>query len=413
MSQWRSLTPSSSLNRAGNGWLGKLIHIGDFAQYLNYSVQDYLWPMDVIVVQRNLVHPRIFDAMRYWQGMGKAVVVDLDDAYHFLPHSNPARPFWFEKPHMVPNDSDETPGGAIQMLVEGLRIADGLMSPNRLLLQDLEFASGNSYLLRNYAEPTWWGVPPPPEQTWPFGPEFGQMGQQWYRQNRGPLRGLPPRQTLKDKAGMGDKIVIGWGGSLSHYDSFWGSGLWQAVPKITARHPDLVWMICGSDKRLYDQFPVSRVNKHYQPGVPPDKWPEIVCHFDIGLAPLSGVYDQRRSWIKGIEYALAGTPFVATQGETYRDLQDWGGGIQGPNGAEFWEDALESIIQKLPDWQEKTEALLPEARRRFVVDNNITEYQQVFRQIIADRQGYQGTLPNVVRINGTSKKEAKAPTSTG
>jgi len=380
-------------------------------------------PADVIIVQRNVIHPRVYDAMAYWQGMGKPVVVDLDDAYHFLPWSNPARPFWFLKP--LPDvDGVEREGAGIRLLEEGLVRADGLVAPNKLLLADWEYASGNSYFIQNYAEPSWWGVPPPGpwvpsgQQHWTCKDDDRLWPVKWWRDRNRTVRGLPPRSILKKGLGIKDRIVIGWGGSMSHYDSFWGSGLMQAIPKISARYPEVLWMICGGEKRLYEQLEVPARQKFWQHGVPPQQWPEIVCRFDVGLAPLYGPYDQRRSWIKGIEYALAGTPWVATRGETYKGLIDWPAGLQGPESAEWWEDSLEVILSDLEGWQDKAEALLPEARKRFIIDNNLDKYSQAINQMIADKQqAGQGevVLPNVIRIpkNGKKEKEVSRDIPTG
>ena len=130
-------------------------------------------------------------------------------------------------------------------------------------------------------------------------------------------------------------------------------------------------------------------------GVLPEQWPGIVMHFDIGVAPLSGPYDQRRSWIKGIEYLLGGIPWVATTGEPYGDIADLGTLV--PNGVEAWEDALESKIIHLKQEQERAESLIPLARQSFIIDNQLNTLATVFNQIKADFQAVHA-LPGIVRI---------------
>lgn len=399
-SQWRSLTPSDCFNRhQDKGWQGKLIHISDFINYLAPHIQDWLKPADVIIVQRNVINKSVYDAMLYWRGMGKPVVVDLDDAYHFLPYSNPARPFWFERPFDTPEGNIE-PGGAIRMLEEGLRNSNGLVSPNRLLLADWVYASKNSYYLQNFAEPGWWGVPPPGPWHKP-----GEYTYRWYRQGQS-ISGLPPRSEAKKQRGLQDKIVIGWGGSLSHYDSFWGSGLMQAIPILTQKFSQITWILCGAEQRLFEQFPVPDTNKFYQPGVPPQLWPQVVRTFDIGLAPLFGPYDQRRSWIKGIEYGLAGVPWVGTEGETYKELQPWPAAIQGPETALFWQNALTEMIVNLDRWQAKANDNVGVAQHNFIIDNNLPVFENVMRQIIEDAAANQNVLlPNVLRVTLNGKEK--------
>lgn len=346
------------MNRAG--WQAKLIHVSGFLDFLNPVIQDLVARAHVIIFQRNIISEAAFDALSYWRGMGIPVVVDLDDAYQMLPWSNPAHRFW--------EQDDRTP---VKMLEEGLRLSDGLVAPNRRLLKSFEYASGNSYYLQNYAEPDWWS-------------------------------NLPPRELLKHNKGLDGKIVIGWGGSVSHYDSWWGSGIREAAERICNRHPEVIWMICGNDRRILEQLPVSNSQKYYQPGVPPEKWPEIVQHFDIGVAPLAGPYDQHRSWIKGLEYNLAGTPWVGTAGEPYQDIADTG--FLVANGVNVWEDAIESLIGDLSASQNHQVERKSEYEQRFFVDHNLDVFAKVYQQIIDDFKNDQQGLPGVyyVKAEGTT-----------
>ena len=86
---------------------------------------------DLVIFQRNCLHPIIYDAIKYYQGLGKPVVFDLDDAYQMLPWSNPARHFWHEVEYSNHLGEVEK-GGAIKMLEEGVRLSNGLISPNRI-----------------------------------------------------------------------------------------------------------------------------------------------------------------------------------------------------------------------------------------------------------------------------------------
>ena len=232
-SQWRNLTPASAFNRhQDSGWYGKLIHVSGFISgfMTDPVVQRAAYEADLIVFQRNIITPQALDAMRYWQAMGKPVVVDLDDWYGALPYSNPARRFWEEKEHPRPDGTIEK-GGALRMMEEGLRISDGLIAPNRLLLQNFSYVASRGYYLQNYAEPFWWhGFPV--DKAADITPEMVA------RQDRfGVDVGWPTRKELKKERGLEDKIVIGWGGSISHYDSFFGSGILEAAKNITRRHP--------------------------------------------------------------------------------------------------------------------------------------------------------------------------------
>lgn len=52
-------------------------------------------------------------------------------------------------------------------------------------------------------------------------------------------------------------------------------------------------------------------------------YPQMFQAFDIGLVPLSsGKFNEAKSAIKGMEYAAAGVPFVASGSSSYRHLKD-------------------------------------------------------------------------------------------
>lgn len=378
-SQWRDLGPSDAFNRAGGKWSGKLLHASGFLNYLSPVVQNYVMQADLITVQRNVIDPQILESIKYFMGLGKPVAIDLDDAYHILPWSNPAHQFWVERDDIYANSTPgysqfgpaqtnghgKVNGAALRYLEDGLRLTQALIAPNRNLLNDWGHVC-RGYYLQNYAESGWWV-------------------------------NLPTREEVKKEKGLEGKIVIGWGGSVSHYDSWYGSGIFEAAGRICRRHSNVVWLICGNDGRIHKDLPVPYDQKASQPGVPAQDWPRSVRGFDIGVAPLWGIYDQRRSWIKGMEYSLAGVPWAGTSGEVYRDLADTGTLV--PNGADAWELAIERLIGNLEREQQAMEARIPEAQGRFLVDNNLDKFERVYRQVITDFQTMGvGVLPGVVKL---------------
>ena len=160
----------------------------------------------------------------------------------------------------------------------------------------------------------------------------------------------------------------------------------------------MVFLVCGNDDRLYHQLEVPEANKKMQTGVPPQDWPKIVRGFDVGIAPLAGWYDQRRSWIKAVEYLLAGVPWAATEGEPYRDLAQFG--IVGPETENFWVTALSDILDDLPARQAHYESKRQWAMETFTADYRLDAFDTVFRKIISDFAGGAYRLPGVVKTLG-------------
>jgi glycosyltransferase involved in cell wall biosynthesis len=133
-----------------------------------------------------------------------------------------------------------------------------------------------------------------------------------------------------------------------------------------------------------------------QMGVPPDDWPKIVKMFDIGVAPLFGIYDQFRSWIKGMEYLLAGVPWVGTAGEPYSDIAQ--AGILIKNSTDAWDNAIEGVINNLSTAKEVARARLPIAQDMLLVDRNLHIYEQVYKQVIQGFNNEHVQLPNVYHV---------------
>ena len=302
--------------------------------------------------------------MRYWIGLGKAMAVDLDDDYLGLPRSNPAYPFWHE-------NSEHLDPPPLVMLEKGIQIANALLSPNRNILQDWAHV-GKGYYLPNYARAAWW-------------------------------IDLPTRAEQQAKLGLTNKIVIGWGGSVSHYDSWWGSGLREAAVDICRQFPQVVWLICGNDARIYEQLDVPIANKQYQPGVAPEDWPKVVKAFDIGVAPLAGTFDQRRSWIKTLEYGLAGVPWLASAGEPYQGHAGLGQLI--PPGANAWTRALRTMIRNLDEEQKLADARV-DFYRQWLMQNQMPNLQKIYTAIIANSVADHGQLPGVYWVNWDSNKSS-------
>lgn len=319
-------------------------------------------PADVIIVQRNLLTADIWEACNYWRGIGKLVVADLDDDYPHLLPQNPAFKFWIMDHNDLKGQTGYTP---VEALTEGFKHVDALVSPNKLILKDwADVVPG--YWVPNYAR------------------------DEWYR-------------GIKQKP-ISDEIIIGWGGSISHWDGFWFSGLRETVPKVLEKYPNVTWKICGGDDRvkgLFDKLAPGRwIN---QDGVPPGDWPKQVASFDIGIAPLCGPdspqgerYDLRRSWLKAVEYLLTGVPWVASEGIVYEELDGKGGSLV-KNTPAAWTDAICGIVDNLQAHKKRSKKLMPWARKTLLMERNVDAYVAVFDRINAERNATRLVrLPNVL-----------------
>ncbi|KPL84145.1 hypothetical protein SE15_02955 [Thermanaerothrix daxensis] len=312
--EWRCVIPARAIQATGRH-SATLIRIDHFA-YHTPEVQSACEEAEVIVVQRNAFGP-VLQAMQYWKARDKTIILDFDDAYHLIPPQAKNYTFWAEgrltqtDPNGKPFHTTIQPPPLTQFQW-GLQLAHAATVPSRLLASDWQTHTPIHYV-PNYLD-------------------------------------LPRYLNLRPTPHEG--IVIGWGGSLSHLHSFTESGVLKALRRVCLRRPQVRILICG-DERIFQALNVSQSQKFFLPWTDPDKWPQYLSMFDIGIAPLQGAYDQRRSWIKVLEYMIMKVPWVASQGAPYEDLKDFGTLVR--NDPYAWENALLELIDHLGDYKEHAE----------------------------------------------------------
>lgn len=333
-SEWRCAAPARALNRTGEH-RAELLALNDFV-YNTAAAQSACAPADVIVVQRNLFGP-VLTAILHWKARGKVIVADFDDAYHLMPPSSPSYPLWRQGVVCRADGFTETilPPPLAQFR-SGLRLVDGATTPSRQLAADWQPVADVHYL-PNYIDLALY--------------EGAQ---------RQPHEG----------------IWIGWGGSLGHRQSFTESGLLPALRRVCRARSQVRIMFHGSDRRLFDELPLPADQKRLTPWTPYRDWPQQVVQFDIGLAPLHGAYDQRRSWIKVLEYLVLGIPWLASAGPAYSELAPYGRLVS--NSACAWEQALLEMVDHLDEHRVRAAGAPCAFGRQQAIDRHVTEIVSLY-----------------------------------
>ena len=369
------------------------------------SVQQILGKADVLSFQRNCITSDVWDAMKYWRALGKIVVVDLlDDGYDYLPPSNPAWQYW------IANRGD-LPIAPVESLAEGLRSADALTSPSKVLLADWEHIVPG-FWIPNYPRGEWYAKANPK----PVGAKDIVFG---YREieNEG-VKGINFEGHFVE--GTEGLIYLGWGGSISHVDSWIYSGAIEALDKIFEKHPNVRLKFCGHETRL--DYIINRWGDKVvrQSGVKPEHWPFVVSTFDLGLAPLDMrpvpeemghgknpkqrkySYDERRSWLKGVEYLCAGVPWLGTRSATYNELSRHGTIVENENDLSQdertanWYKALDLAITNIIARKTLASEKKKWALKKWSMEANVQQYAETFERIgnVKKAKG-SGSLPNI------------------
>jgi glycosyltransferase involved in cell wall biosynthesis len=253
--------------------------------------------------------------IQYWKVRGKTVIAIFDDAYDLILPQNAAFPFWYEG-EMHGKDWE---GKAKTVFMNpppitqfkwGLNMVKAIQVPSANLAKDWS-KYNDTYYIHNYLDTS-----------------IYKLGEKMF-----------PHPE--------DEIYIGWCGSLSHYPSFRDSQVAEALRTISKRYPNVTVLI-GGDQRVFDLINVKK--KIFQPHVPDEQWASLLTSLDIAIAPLSGEYDKRRSWIKVLEYLYLKIPWVATNYPTYEEFSEFG--VLTENGYKNWVTSLSMVIDNYPKYKE-------------------------------------------------------------
>ena len=170
--------------------------------------------------------------------------------------------------------------------------------------------------------------------------------------------GYNPAQFTRMKV-RPTKPVLGWTGSTRFRNSDLEQ-LREWLPDFLEKH-DLLFRHVGHDPQGLSFAAVTGIpSKRLQvaPILPVTRYAEAFT-FDIGIVPLNDIpFNHAKSNIKGLEYAAAGIPFVASDMPEYRRLHDDGIGLLATTPEE-WEQQLEWML----DYDNRKYAAAVQAKR--------------------------------------------------
>ncbi len=360
-SRWRVSTPYNAIN--GRDWehRARIASAQAWLKQTEEAVDLCRWA-DLISIQRVAIDTS-FTSIKYWRSQGKAVVIDYDDDYFRINDSNAAYKFWGDGNvdiTIADGTKFESPMKThpVKQFIEGLKACTAATMPSSLLAKDARKYGATAFFIPNFLE----------KRLYP-----------------------EPNKRPYDK----DRIVIGWGGSLSHLESFEYSGIIPALKEILEKKDNIYLLIVGDErvtKKLKDlELRNDRLLHH--PYVSYDRWYKTLQLYDIGIAPLAMEYDMRRSWIKVAEYMSMGIPFVATNGAPYYYSQigtpvsglfvSQGDKDKSDQPSETgWEQALTATINNLELLKKEAVKNKDNYFEIFDIENNVESMISIYQEII-------------------------------
>lgn len=280
-------TPEHKERWGGSGWA----RIGQYVEHLPFNtvhgvltwVRDHLGIMDAtgelhdvdVILMQRLMHQGIAEHMIASQKQGIKIINDIDDWYWGLSPANDA--FWHNHPKRNPKEN-------FNHYRKIIAKSDLVISSTPYLASRVsDFCQAPIVVSKNTVD----------------------------------VERFTPHKHVDTK-----QPIVGWVGSTSHRSG--DLEILRGVLPSFARDGS-IRLYHGGAMPKAPTF-ASRVGMYdgeveTQPLVPHHQYPDLMI-MDIGLVPLTNIpFNRCKSDIKGLEYAAAGVPFIASNLDAYIELQ--------------------------------------------------------------------------------------------
>jgi glycosyltransferase involved in cell wall biosynthesis len=242
-----------------------------------------------IVVLKLIMHKKVADFMEKAKSLGQKIIVDIDDHFHGLSESNRA--------HQA-TDPEKNPEQNREHYFSIIENSDAIITSTPFLHEFHSKRHGDVRMVRNGIDAERWSHR---KDRGSRQPTVGWVGATPWRSN-----------DLESISPFLGKILT------DNKMKFHHSGHTKNAP-LAHEQLDLNPRICSVE------------------GMRPIlEYPKMFEKIDIGIVPLSDVpFNYAKSYIKGLEYAAAGVPFIASATPEYVFLANHGVGRVARNGDEW------------------------------------------------------------------------------
>lgn len=276
---WRCTFPAVAINAIGRHQ-ADVVAVSDFLRRKR-DVQTKCDAADLIIIYRNLFGETL-KAIEYWKSRGKIVIGDIDYAYQLLDPTHPEYNFWFA-PHGELASQSKNGSAPITEMKWAVQLVDFLTVASRRLVDDWQTFTKAIFL-----------------------PDFIHY----------------ERYATISRKSRSD-LVIGWKGTIFEFNSLQQSGALDAIREVIRLRPEVKLLLCSDceDVKHQAQIPLDNLVFH-----PFDlyTWPEVLGQVAIGVAPLVGEVEQRKSSSDLLEYLMMKIPWIASAGSAFHDLSRYG-----------------------------------------------------------------------------------------
>jgi len=331
---YRSILPSQQLNLAGAASAFGFLSVkpnGEFAiKRLNKSFSNN----NNIIVLKVIMSKEVLERIPKAQSRGQKIVVDIDDLYDELHSTNLA--YQSSSPNSNKDNNRE-------IYAEIIKVSDALIC--------------STPFIRDYFS-----------KKYPSKPIFM-------------VRNAIQNNSFKRLKAVNRAPVIGWLGAtpwrsmdLEVMQPFLDSYLEKN--KIKFHHAGhLIWAPAA-----YLRLGINPKNCTVSGMVPLFEMQDAHANFDIGVVPLNDIpFNRAKSFIKGVEYAASGIPFVASALPEYEYLSSMGVGRIAKCDAD-WIGHFDELM-KFKVREEESKKINKIIEKEFTMSKTGPEWVSVFKEI--------------------------------
>lgn len=284
---------------------------------------------DVLVLQRPL-HDWMAEAIPHFQRKGIRVVVELDDDFGALHPQN----------HVYPNcHPSRNPKSNWRHLARAAARAD-LVTVTTPALAERYGSHGRVMVVPNFVN-----------------------------------------AMMLDFVHHSDGRTIGWAGTtLNHPTDLQatGGGVQMAIEDTGAR-----FVVIGDGERVEVNLGL-REPADVTGYLKMDEYLRALTTLDVGIVPLDDIaFNRGKSALKGLEYAAAGTPFVASPVDDYKRIADAGVGVLAAYRARSWRSAVKTLLTDRALWEETALRGREAVREQFTLQANAWRWAEAWESVLA------------------------------
>lgn len=287
---------------------------------------------DVVVFQRPM-HRDVLDAIPHIQKQGIAVVIDLDDDYSCIPPESPS----FREHHPTYH-----PESNWDHLKNAVRSCDIATVATPALAK--RYGTTKSLVIRNALDP----------------------------------------QVVNKKYAETLPRTIGWAGTVSNHPKdlvVTRGGVAQAIEKYG-------WStyILGGVEKVQTQLGLSQ-EPACSGWLSYDKYMYELGNLAVGIVPLAHTkFNEAKSFLKGIEYASRGIPFVASPLPEYLYLVDQGIGITANDRGRDWLRQLSLLLESESYLSEQASSQLDLMQKYHLITHRVDQWASAWKTALDKRR---------------------------